>query len=557
MRRQDTYAIFVREMAKALVNSVSELGKAKKLTRPNLREALWLLEERYAGFGLDAGYDALADTVIGTIARMIHVTGEDGDVPAITAEERQWLSSVNSTTGDGAYASFLAGKVDDDYGDDEPDEWYRDRLSSWKSTLTRGQREAFDAIVAGKNVFLTGNGGTGKSYLVSGIIDWATSSGLEVIVCAPTGIAALNVGGSTIHRTLGISPDKVLGPKRNPSIPNGSPLPKCDLMIVDEISMCRLDLFDYLSSVLMHVGKERERLGMERCQLVVVGDFFQLPPVMTDDDRQMLQKMYGRDVKGGYPFMGKEWDRWGFARIVLDETIRQRDADFANALEKCRRGDISGARWIEEHASKTVPSDAIVLCGTNTMASKENAMRLAGLRGNVVTYRGSMWGDVRKTDMPTDMNIKLKPGARVMAVANDPDGRFMNGSLGTVETCGEGFVRVGFDSGGFAEVGTFVWPITKPVLEDGRIRMRTVGEFSQVPLKLAWAITIHKSQGQTFNRAVIHPYCWDYGQLYTALSRLTTVGGMRVAKPIQAKYLKASPDVLAFEEAQSRDQSDG
>lgn len=547
MARNKAYGTVMDEMASALARTVSRLGSDESIDRPALRDMMWLLEERYGALGIDDSYDDFVDAVTRTMADIAYGAGPD----TLARDERNWMCSVADRDGDSPYGRFLAGRSVDDEDDDveEPDaETSRRRsCSSWESSLTQGQRAAFEAVREGRNVFVTGNGGTGKSYLVNGIIDWAKASGLGIIVCAPTGIAALNVGGSTIHRTLGISPDKVLGPTSHPSIPVGSPLPKCDLMIVDEISMCRMDLFDYLSCCLREVGRERERLGLGLCQLVVVGDFFQLPPVVTDDDEPMLRKMYGRDVRGGYPFMGDEWSRWGFRRVLLTETIRQRDAEFVRALERCRVGDIAGARWIEEHASRTAPEDAIVLCGTNSMAGRENKTRLAALPSAPHGYVGTMWGDVRKSDMPTDMKIQVSPGARVMSVVNDPDGGYMNGSLGTVVSCGNDSVTVRFDDGVEAAVARHVWPITKPVVEKGRIRMQTVGEFSQIPLKLAWAITIHKSQGQTFDHAVIHPYCWDYGQLYTALSRLTDVSGMKLAKPIQTKYLKASPDVIEFE----------
>lgn len=547
MANREIYGIITGGMARSLVESVSAIGKRDGLTRRDLRDAMWVLDACYESFGMDEGYDALVDMVMSELSRMAYSNGaDDGLLPE---RDRQWLAGISDTRRGTPYGDFLAGAVPTHGDDDDIDELTPPaREGTWEATLTKGQREAYEAVRRGENVFLTGNGGTGKSYLVNGIIDWARGSGLNVLVCAPTGIAAINVGGATIHRTLSISPDMVLGPKRNPSVPNGSPVPKCDLMIVDEISMCRVDLFDYLSSVLRAVGRDRQAQGLATCQLVVVGDFFQLPPVVTKDDRPMLEQMYGRDMRGGYPFMGDEWDKWEFRRITLTETIRQRDGDFVAALDRCRVGDIAGARWIESHASKKAQDGAIILCGTNSKANEENGSRLGAIKTNATGYRASMWGDVSQQDMPTEVKIRLKPGARVMSVVNDPDETYMNGTLGTVEECRRDSVVVAFDNGSRVEVARHTWNVMRPVLEDGHIRMETVGEFIQIPLRLAWAITIHKSQGQTFDRAVIYPYSWDYGQLYTALSRLTDVRGMTLAKPIQTKFLKASPDVLEFEE---------
>ena len=272
-----------------------------------------------------------------------------------------------------------------------------------------------------------------------------------------------------------------------------------------------------------------------------------IPMKDGDEPDPMLQRLYKKDVQGGYPFMGTEWRKWHFKRVTLTETLRQRDADFVDALEKCRVGDVSGVRWIETHAARRPKGNPIILCGTNAKASEENGSRLGEIKAPATGYRGSVWGDVKQQDMPTDMKIRLKAGARVMSVVNDPEGLYMNGSLGTVRECRPHSVIVAFDGGREVEVSRHVWTVMKPVLEDGRIRMETVGEFTQIPLKLAWAITIHKSQGQTFDSAIIHPYCWDYGQLYTALSRLTSVEGMTLACRVQARYLKASPDVIEFE----------
>ena len=144
--------------------------------------------------------------------------------------------------------------------------------------LTDGQKKAFDLVKEGKNVYLTGLAGTGKSYIVERIIEWAQTSGLNVITCAPTGIAALNVGGSTVHRVLCIRPGRTLEKDPHPFVPTDSPLPDCDLLILDEVSMCRMDLFDYLSAVLKIAGKIRKQKGKGLCQLLVVGDFCQLPP---------------------------------------------------------------------------------------------------------------------------------------------------------------------------------------------------------------------------------------------------------------------------------------
>lgn len=417
--------------------------------------------------------------------------------------------------------------------------------------LTDGQRKFFDLVKEGRNVYLTGLGDTGKSYVLDLIIKWAADKEMNAIVCAPTGIAALNIGGCTIHRALGIQPGKTLQVNPYPFIKNGSPLPKCDLMIVDEISMCRMDLFDYLSSVLRKAAKERAELGKPPCQLIVVGDFCQLPPVVTKDEKKILDQKYGYDVRNGYPFMGTDWNSWKFEKVELTEAIRQRDSDFVAALNACRVGDTNGLHWIEEHAAKTPLKKAIVLCGRNDEATRENRRRLDALPSPSFSYQGTITGIVEGSDLPTEASLELKVGARVMALVNNSEKTFMNGSLGNVIWCNEDAVGVRFDNGYEGALYRHEWDIKQPRLDGSRTRMEIIGTFTQIPLKLAYAMTIHKAQGQTFEAASIYPRCWDPGQLYTALSRLTSIDGLYFAHPCPDSSLITSPDVLAFNEGRN------
>ena len=301
--------------------------------------------------------------------------------------------------------------------------------------LTDGQKKAFDLVKEGKNVYLTGLAGTGKSYIVERIIEWAQTSGLNVITCAPTGIAALNVGGSTVHRVLCIRPGRTLEKDPHPFVPTDSPLPDCDLLILDEVSMCRMDLFDYLSAVLKIAGKIRKQKGKGLCQLLVVGDFCQLPPVITNEERRFLEEKYGYDVGEAFAFQSSEWAFWNFEEVELCEAIRQRDAHFVAALNACRFGDKNGARWIEQHALVNPLPDSIILCSTNAQARDENMQRLNALKDEEMTFVAHVTGEVLKSDMPTDEELSLKPGARVMALVNNSEDTFMNGALGTVINC--------------------------------------------------------------------------------------------------------------------------
>lgn len=412
--------------------------------------------------------------------------------------------------------------------------------------LTKGQEEAFKLVKSGENVYLAGLGGTGKSYLLEKIIRWARGLDKNVLISAPTGIAALNIGGSTIHRVLGIRPDATLEIKSNPWVDRDSLLYACDLMIVDEISMCRLDLFDYLSKALEKAALLRAEDDLPKCQLLVVGDFGQLPPVVTKEDRQALNKKYGKDIDSGYAFLGSEWHKWNFKFIELTEAIRQRNADFVAALNACRVGDTKGVEWIEGHCLKEPLPESIILCGTNLKAEEENNNNLKKIKEPEYTYEAVISGKVEKSEYPTMVHLALKKGARVMSLVNHPTEKYMNGSLGTVAECGEDAAVVEFDNGNICRLGFHKWEIIKPQLAESKIQYETVGAFEQLPLKLAYAITIHKAQGQTFEKALIYPDCWDPGQLYTALSRLTNIDGLCLAYSCRDDSLRVSDKVLEF-----------
>ncbi len=417
-------------------------------------------------------------------------------------------------------------------------------VSSNFTGLTNGQKQALSLVQEGKNVLLTGLGGTGKSYILEKIISWAKESGKNTIVCAPTGIAALNIKGSTIHHVLGIGPNRPLE-NSEPYVKKDSPLSGCDLMIVDEISMCRMDLFDYLSKSLENAAKFLKK-DHKKAQLVVVGDFYQLPPVASEEDKIALKNKYGFEVDEAYPFMGTEWSKWNFEKVELVEAIRQRNKDFVEALNACRIGDFSGVKWIQDHSAKQPQDKAITLCGHNKVADSKNKQMLDKLNTPSIVYVADISGEVSQQDMPTNKKLVLKPGARVMSVANGSSNTYMNGTLGTVVTCDENEVIVSFDNLGKFSVKKNRWEILKPVIKEESIKSEVIGTFTQIPLKLAWAITIHKAQGQTFDSANIYPKCWDSGQLYTALSRLTSIEGLYLCHEISNDFLKTSKHVLQF-----------
>ena len=460
-------------------------------------------------------------------------------------------------------------------------------------TLSKGQELADKAIMAGENVFLTGEAGTGKSYVIKEFLKHTTK---RVLVCAPTGVAAINVGGVTLHRAFHI-PIKGLNPDK--ALKTTSAVSSAQVIVIDEISMCRLDVFAVVSSVLMNARKPK--------QLVVVGDFFQLPPVLGGREKEVFHDIwgelftqsYGFKVTEPFAFMTRMWDEFKFHSIILTEPMRQRDdGPFLDALNRIRVGDPTALQWVMDNAAKEPREGAIYLCGRNDTAFRINSFKLQELPTESKLYLASKTGDIKSSDVPVEDEITLKVGCRIMTVINDNvNSKFVNGSLGTVTKMQDGFVIVDFDNGSKdVEIYPYEWEIcnyettmknvrqirdiigktkkgsykfsswrdladdetfTVPDgLPDGEeviriyrkkvLSMVPVGNYKQLPLKLAYAVTIHKSQGQTYDAVTLNPECFSSGQLYVALSRVRRISDLYLETPIYQQFLRTSAVVKKF-----------
>ena len=424
-----------------------------------------------------------------------------------------------------------------------------------RSDLTPSQEKAYNAVMGGFNVFLTGHAGTGKSFLLRKLVDDLQSAGKRVVVAAPTGIAAVTVGGTTLHRLFLLKPDIYTDKKvRVPPV-----LKETDVLFIDEISMCRIDLFDYIGRVLQKIYR--------RIQIVVIGDFFQLPPVMPKksgvNEKLILDQHFGFDVGGGYAFLSPQWKRINFKMIELEEVVRQDSPAFIEALDRVRFGDADALRYFNTNASSSPLPGGIYLAGRNAEADRRNSERLEEIDAPSFFYNAECKGDVGNEDKRVAPEIlELKAGARIMMTVNDEAGRFYNGSLGVVSRLENDRVWVKIDEGEECELGKKSWEIVRYEIEtDPDTGMsgftRTVaGEYVQYPVKLAWAVTIHKSQGQTFSRVNLNPVCWDSGQLYVALSRVRDIGGLYLTRPISDRYLKLDPAIMDFYLAAKENQPD-
>lgn len=409
------------------------------------------------------------------------------------------------------------------------------------------QQIAFDCMEQGKNVFLTGDAGTGKSYVVNKFIESCKKKGKQIVICAPTGVAAINIGGVTIHRVFKLPIRPLIETAK--SIP--LTLKDVDIFLIDEISMARIDVFEYVATVLFVLNNIRRQQGKKDVQVILVGDFFQLPPVITDKDREVLEKYKYKDNLGkGFAFQSKYWDAFNFVCIQLNEVVRQDDIEFIQSLNAIRYGDYRGIRYFNEMSRTTEIKDAILICGTNKAVNQKNETEYNKIHSKEFVYEADIDGEVADSDKIVPDKLKLKVGCRVMTVINDYAGKYQNGTLATVTHLTDDKIFIETDAGESAVIEPYTWNINnynaKNTKNKVRISLDCIGTFTQYPLKLAYAATVHKSQGQTFDKVNLNPYCWDCGQLYVALSRVRTIDGLHLTQPIHSRYLIASNDVKKF-----------
>ncbi len=398
-------------------------------------------------------------------------------------------------------------------------------------------------------VFITGRAGTGKSTLLR---QYCLASQRSVPVLAPTGVAALNVGGETIHRFFGFAPGiTVKDAKRKGANSEDKLYRKLNLIIIDEISMVRADLLDCMDAFLRAARKDQRPFGGVR--IVAIGDLYQLPPVVATLEQESFARLYATPYFFSAQAAQELLDAGQVAFFELQKVFRQDDANFIKILNGIRDQSISAAELEElnrriKHGA--LPEDTIVLTPTNRAADALNDRRLVSLLPKAKRFEGHASGDFGERDMPTDLVLKLKRGARVMCTVNDPAGAYVNGSLGWVKGYEDEGVLVELDDGPTVRIDEYTWNMFRSKFDifSGRLDQEKIGSFTQIPLRLAWAITIHKSQGKTFDDVVIDldRGAFAAGQVYVALSRCRSLEGLRLTKPVTLNQIMLDKAIVEF-----------
>lgn len=398
------------------------------------------------------------------------------------------------------------------------------------------------------NIFITGRAGTGKSTLLE---YFRTITRKNIVVLAPTGVAAVNISGQTIHSFFGFKPNVTVEKVKKEMKEIASPIYKnLDAIVIDEISMVRSDLLDCVDQFLRINGKERE-MPCGGVQMIFIGDLYQIPPVVTSREKQIFREFYDSE----YFFDAKVFKDMDFKFLELEKIYRQTDPVFIELLNNIRNkslspGDLEAINRRVPAGSPELPAGTIHLTTTNAMAERKNDAELEKLSGKSHFFTAEIEGEMDKKYFPAAEELQLKEGAQVMLLNNDPEGRWINGTIGTIAGISKDDLIVKLLDGATETVKPYKWSVNRFFWDQQTesVATETMGTFKQYPLKLAWAITIHKSQGKTFDYASIDLGKGTFapGQLYVALSRCRSLEGIYLEREIRVKDIWTDWRVVKF-----------
>lgn len=398
------------------------------------------------------------------------------------------------------------------------------------------------------NLFVTGRAGTGKSTLLRAL---QSTVGAEMVVVAPTGLAAVNVGGQTIHSFFGLPP-RLLRSDDIRRSRNGQIMRKLSFLVIDEVSMVRSDLMWAIDqSLRINRGRPREPFGGVR--LVLFGDLHQLPPVVQEAEvAAHLEQEFGGPFFFSVPALA---EGVGTARLELTHVFRQSDETLISVLNRIRDGEVDEDDLAELNA-RVAPirtlgegEKFVILTPTNAAAHRINAAYLDALPARAHTYEAGITGDFTTTAHPTDSALTLKPGAKVILLRNDPERRWVNGTIARISRLEEKRVMIEV-AGREHELEPVSWEQRRYAYdkEQEKIVGTVAGTFKQYPVRLAWALTIHKAQGLTLDNVYIDlgRGTFAHGQAYVALSRCRSLEGLALARPLTPRDILFDRSALGY-----------